>query len=466
MQSVGTGAYGQHPDPVRAAEQRPGQQAGGHAVQPVAAAGLDRQAEPDGRSATPTVSGSWGAQISQQALIGLIVFLILVTVFLTIYFERWMALAALIALGNDLIVTAGVYSMVGFEVSPATVIGLLTILGFSLYDAVVVFDKVRENTRGLLGLTRRTFAEEANLALNQTLMRSINTSLIALLPVLGLLVVGVGVLGVGTLTDLALVQLVGMLIGAASSLLPGHAAVGGLQDAAGALPAAGQAGHGPPGDAGRPPGRGCRRGCRRGRRAVRGRRRAGRRTAQGAGLRGRVQRAGPQPQGAAPQPAARQGQAVGQAEALTRGRTTGTRASRDALGAGQGDPGLSRARGAVPRSRAGVRRPVGVPGAGRRPGRHARPGDGRAGRHRGPRVPARRRLGYAAGLGVVPVRKPGKTPLVAHRVDYQLEYGTARLELPAGLLVAGQRVTIVDDVLATGGTVRAAAELVERPARV
>lgn len=164
------------------------------------------------------VSGSWGSQISRQALIGLIVFLVLVSVFLSIYFERWMALAALIALFNDLIVTAGVYSIVGFEVSPATVIGLLTILGFSLYDAVVVFDKVKENTRGLLGLTRRTFAEEANLALNQTLMRSINTSLIALLPVLGLLIVGVGVLGVGTLTDLALVQLVGMLIGALSSL--------------------------------------------------------------------------------------------------------------------------------------------------------------------------------------------------------------------------------------------------------
>jgi preprotein translocase subunit SecF len=164
------------------------------------------------------VSGSWGSQISRQALIGLIVFLVLVSVFLSIYFERWMALAALIALGNDLIVTAGVYSIVGFEVSPATVIGLLTILGFSLYDAVVVFDKVRENTRGLLGLTRRTFAEEANLALNQTLMRSINTSLIALLPVLGLLIVGVGILGVGTLTDLALVQLVGMLVGAMSSL--------------------------------------------------------------------------------------------------------------------------------------------------------------------------------------------------------------------------------------------------------
>ena len=165
------------------------------------------------------VSGSWGSQISRQAVIGLIVFLVLVSIFLSIYFERRAALAALIALANDLVITAGVYSIVGFEVSPATVIGLLTILGFSLYDAVVVFDKVKENTRGILGLTRRTYGEEANLALNQTLMRSINTSLIALLPVLGLLVVGIGILGVGTLTDLALVQLVGMLAGASSSLL-------------------------------------------------------------------------------------------------------------------------------------------------------------------------------------------------------------------------------------------------------
>ena len=112
-------------------------------------------------------------------------FLVLVTIFLAFYFERAMAVAALVALVHDVVVTMGVYSIVGFEVTPATVIGLLTILGFSLYDTVVVFDKVKENTRGLLGLTRRTYAEAANLALNQTLMRSINTSLIAVLPVLG-----------------------------------------------------------------------------------------------------------------------------------------------------------------------------------------------------------------------------------------------------------------------------------------
>ena len=183
--------------------------------------------QPEGADGTPTpavisdsaVSGSWGGQITQQALIALAVFLVLVTIFLTFYFERAMALAALVALLHDVVVTAGVYSLVGFEVSPATVIGLLTILGFSLYDTVVVFDRVRETTRGLLGLTRRTYAEAANLALNQTLMRSINTSLIAVLPVIGLLVVGVGLLGVGTLADLALVQAVGILSGALSSIL-------------------------------------------------------------------------------------------------------------------------------------------------------------------------------------------------------------------------------------------------------
>jgi preprotein translocase subunit SecF len=174
---------------------------------------------PSARSISDSaVSASWGGEISKQALIALGVFLVLVTIFLALYFERWMAVSALVALVHDVVVTAGVYSIVGFEVTPATAIGLLTILGFSLYDTVVVFDKVRENTRGLLGLTRRTYGEAANLALNQTLMRSINTSLIAVLPVIGLLVVGVGLLGVGTLQDLALVQLTGILAGALSSI--------------------------------------------------------------------------------------------------------------------------------------------------------------------------------------------------------------------------------------------------------
>ncbi len=164
------------------------------------------------------VSASWGGEISQKALIALIVFLVAVVIFLAIYFDLRMASAALVSLLHDIFVTAGVYSLIGFEVTPATVIGLLTILGFSLYDTVVVFDKVRENTRGLLGLTRRTFGEAANLALNQTLMRSFNTAFIALLPILGLLIVGYVLLGSGTLQDLALVQLTGTIVGVLSSV--------------------------------------------------------------------------------------------------------------------------------------------------------------------------------------------------------------------------------------------------------
>jgi preprotein translocase subunit SecF len=181
---------------------------------------LGKDGRPSERAISDSaVSATWGGEISQKALVALVVFLVLVSAFLAFYFEPRMALAALIALVHDVLVTAGIYSLVGFEVTPASVIGLLTILGFSLYDTVVVFDKVQENTRGLLGLTRRTYAEAANLAVNQTLMRSINTSLIAVLPVLGLLVIGVGLLGVGTLKDLALVQMVGLMTGAMSSIL-------------------------------------------------------------------------------------------------------------------------------------------------------------------------------------------------------------------------------------------------------
>jgi preprotein translocase subunit SecF len=168
---------------------------------------------------TLEVSSSWGKEVTNQALIALAVFLVVVAAFMAFRFRDFKAaVAALFALVHDLILAAGVYSIVGFEVSPATVVGLLTILGYSLYDTVVVFDKVDENTRGILGTTRYTYGEAANLAVNQTLMRSINTSLIGLLPVAGLLFVGAGILGVGTLEDLALVLFVGMLTGAYSSL--------------------------------------------------------------------------------------------------------------------------------------------------------------------------------------------------------------------------------------------------------
>lgn len=164
------------------------------------------------------VSETWGGQITKKVVIALVVFLVLVGLYITVRYERYMAISALTTMCFDLTVTAGVYSLVGFEVTPATVIGLLTILGFSLYDTVIVFDKVEENTHGFQHTTRRTFAEQANLAINQTFMRSINTSLISVLPVLALMVVAVWLLGVGTLKDLALVQLVGIIVGTYSSI--------------------------------------------------------------------------------------------------------------------------------------------------------------------------------------------------------------------------------------------------------
>ncbi len=164
------------------------------------------------------VSETWGDQITKKALIALVIFLALVSLYITVRYERYMTLSAIAAMFFDLTVTAGVYSLVGFEVTPATVIGLLTILGFSLYDTVIVFDKVEENTHGFQHTTRRTFAEQANLAINQTFMRSINTSLIGVLPVVSLMVVAVWLLGVGTLKDLALVQLIGIVIGTYSSI--------------------------------------------------------------------------------------------------------------------------------------------------------------------------------------------------------------------------------------------------------
>jgi preprotein translocase subunit SecF len=167
---------------------------------------------------TTFVGSSWGSQITTKAIQALIAFLIVIVLYLSIAFEWKMAVAAFVALLHDLVIATGVYALTGFQVSPATVIGLLTILGYSLYDTVVVFDKVRENTAGLLSGARSTYSQAANLALNQTLVRSINTSIIALLPVAAILFVGGGLLGAGELKDLALVLFVGMLSGTYSSI--------------------------------------------------------------------------------------------------------------------------------------------------------------------------------------------------------------------------------------------------------
>jgi preprotein translocase subunit SecF len=167
---------------------------------------------------TQEVGASWGAQVAQRALLGLGVFMLLVVLFIWAYFREWkMSVGAIVALIHDVVITIGVYALSGFEVTPATVTGILTILGFSLYDTVVVFDKVRENTRNLRQ-SKQTYAQLANLAVNQTLVRSINTSIVALLPVGVILYVGVATLGTGALKDLSLSLFVGMAAGAYSSI--------------------------------------------------------------------------------------------------------------------------------------------------------------------------------------------------------------------------------------------------------
>ncbi|WP_432141819.1 protein translocase subunit SecF [Streptomyces sp. bgisy084] len=167
---------------------------------------------------TQLVGPSWGEEIANKAWLGLGIFMVLVVLYLAIAFEWRMALAALIALIHDLTITVGVYALVGFEVTPGTVIGLLTILGYSLYDTVVVFDSLKEASKDLTKQNRFTYGEVANRSINSTLVRSINTTVVALLPVAALLFVGGGFLGAGMLNDISLALFVGLAAGAYSSI--------------------------------------------------------------------------------------------------------------------------------------------------------------------------------------------------------------------------------------------------------
>jgi preprotein translocase subunit SecF len=165
------------------------------------------------------IGAVWGQDVTRQAVIALLVFILFASLVMAIYFRTWkMSLAAVTALGHDLVITAGIYGISGFEITPAAMIGFLTILGYSLYDTVVVFDKIRENTTPEEMGTKRTFAEAVNLAVNQTLVRSINTSVVALLPVASILFIGAFVLGAGTLRDIALALFIGILVGAYSTI--------------------------------------------------------------------------------------------------------------------------------------------------------------------------------------------------------------------------------------------------------
>ncbi|WP_405752498.1 protein translocase subunit SecF [Streptomyces sp. NBC_00012] len=173
---------------------------------------------PTEKIAADLVGPSWGEQIANKAWTGLGIFMVLVVIYLAIAFEWRMAIAALVALIHDITITVGIYALVGFEVTPGTVIGLLTILGYSLYDTVVVFDSLRESTGDITKQTRWTYSEIANRSINGTLVRSINTTVVALLPVAGLLFIGGGVLGAGMLNDISLSLFVGLAAGAYSSI--------------------------------------------------------------------------------------------------------------------------------------------------------------------------------------------------------------------------------------------------------
>lgn len=174
---------------------------------------------PESEVAASFIGPSWGADITAQALRALVVFLVLAGIVMAVYFRTWkMSVAAMVALLHDLVITAGFYGLTGFEITPAAVIGFLTILGYSLYDTVVVFDKIRENTTEDGSESRRTFAESVNLAVNQTLVRSINTSVVAALPVASILIIGAFVLGAGTLRDISLALLIGILVGTYSTI--------------------------------------------------------------------------------------------------------------------------------------------------------------------------------------------------------------------------------------------------------
>ncbi len=165
------------------------------------------------------VGPTWGQDVTRQALIGLVVFVGLAAVLMALYFRTWkMSLSALVGMLVTMFTTAGVYALSDFEVTPSAIIGFLTVLSYSLYDTVVVFDKIRENTADISTSTRRTFGEEVNLAVNQTLVRSINTMMVAILPVAAILFIGAGLLGAGTLRDLSLALFVGILIGTAATI--------------------------------------------------------------------------------------------------------------------------------------------------------------------------------------------------------------------------------------------------------
>jgi len=300
------------------------------------------------------VGPTWGRQISSKALRGLIVFLILVTIYISVRFEPKMAVGAIAALFHDLLATAGIYALLGIAVTPATVIALLTLLGYSLYDTVVVFDKIKENVGASGSTGRQTYTDVVNSSVNKVLMRSINTSLSTLLPIGALLFVGVFLFHATTLEDLAVALFIGTIVGTYSSIFIASPILAALKE----------------------------------------------REPRYASVRERLATGDLRPGRPAPRPA----RDVAAAEYVAQTAT------------------MVEARGFI------VAAPV----------------------------------AYHMAAGFDPIRKRGKLPWKTEGEGYQLEYGEETIEIHADAIAPGERIAIVDDVLATGGTAAAAARLVER----
>lgn len=393
---------------------------------------------PEAKINADLVGPSWGEQIANKAWAGLGIFMVLVVVYLAIAFEWRMAVAALIALIHDITITVGVYALVGFEVTPGTVIGLLTILGYSLYDTVVVFDSLKEGTNGITKQTRWTYSEIANRSINGTLVRSINTTVVALLPVAGLLFIGGGVLGAGMLNDISLSLFVGLAAGAYSSIFIATPLVADLKEREPQI------------------------------KALKKRILAKRAAAAAKGESVEDERDDLADDDSEPR-------VPWSVSAASRAVTAGPRGTADDRherhrhdpgAAAQPDPrrtGLSEARSAVQ-------------------GHHPLLADPVAftaltdffvelcARHGATKVVGLEARGFIlaapvavrAGLGFVPVRKAGKLPGATLGQAYELEYGTAEIEIHAEDLSADDRVMVIDDVLATGGTAEASLELIRR----
>lgn len=427
------------------------------------------------------LGASWGKDVAKRSATGLVVFLVLVVLFIWAYFRQWkMSVAAIVALAHDVLITVGVYALSGFDVSPATVTGLLTILGFSLYDTVVVFDKVRENTKGLRD-KKTTYADAANLAVNQTLVRSINTSIVALIPVGAILYVGAVQLGSGSLKDLSLALFVGMAAGAYSSIFIATPLLvqmkSGERDVMDAEKRALKRRQEADRYASVPaftedmpvqeePGTGRGQGLRRGR--------AGResRAPRARGRRPRTRH----PAGAWPGPPQRRcgSPAAEPAEPLQAGQEVTSGPPPDVLGAAREalgrfvvdvpdfpEPGVlfKDITPLLADHDAFTAVIAALASAGRDP-------DGNVVVDKVVGMEARgfilaAPVALALGTGFVPVRKAGKLPRETYAVSYALEYGEATLELHRDGIAPGDRVLLVDDVLATGGTVKATRKLID-----